>query len=272
MPRKKKRVAKKSRAIPKEESKKRATMRGICTGKIINNKKANIVTISTYEREAIQSMILTFITYFILLKKKVKTIRRIQYNQRMSKQNTSATNTKKLMTGITGGTASHVISCASSGTDAGNVDDFDKVHELLDRENLTNKLDSWNKIDKMMKVRKLNAFADKYGKEHSLSIQEIKALKQFFTNCLDTSRLNKSKDVIYDRDSQEIKDIPSLTMHAVQRNFTLRSVDAKRVSTLKALAPRRKEQQSVTAQSVTAQSVTAQSQSAATQSAATQSV
>ena len=143
--------------------------------------------------------------------------------------------------GLTGGTASHVISCSTAANDANSgVDDFDKVHELLDRENMSNKLDSWNKIDKMMKVRKLNAFADRYSKEHNLSIQEIKALKTFFANCLDTSRLHKSKDVIYDRESQEIKDIPSLTLHPVQRNFTLRSVDMKRVSTLKALAPRRK--------------------------------
>jgi hypothetical protein len=161
----------------------------------------------------------------------------------MSKQNVSASHPKNILSrGLTGGTASHVISCSNSATNNNGPDDFDKVHELLDRENMSNKMDSWNKIDKMMKVRKLNAFADRYGKEHGCTIQEIKALKQFFSNCLDTSRLNKSKDVIYDRETQEIKDIPSLVLHPVQRNFTLRIVD-KRVSTLKALAPRRKELQ-----------------------------
>lgn len=120
------------------------------------------------------------------------------------------------------------------------VDDVETVHEMLEKEKQTNKLDSWNKIDKMMKVRKLNAYADRYGREHSLSIQEIKLLKSNFLNWLDTSRLSKSKDVVYDRETQEIKDLPSLVFHPVQRHFTLRNLDVKRVSTLKALAPRRK--------------------------------
>ena len=120
------------------------------------------------------------------------------------------------------------------------LNDVDKVHELLEMEKQTNKLESWNKIDKMMKIRKLNTFADRYGREHNLSIQEIKSLKAFFVTCLDTSRLQKSKDVVYDRDTQEIRDIPSLMFNAVQRNFTLRMLDIKRVSTLKSLAPRRK--------------------------------
>jgi hypothetical protein len=119
-------------------------------------------------------------------------------------------------------------------------DDFDKVHEMLEKEKQNNKMDSWNKIDKMMKVRKLNAYADRYGREHNLSIQEIKSLKAFFVQCLDTSRLQKSKEVVYDRETQEIKEIPSLYLHPMQRNFTLRIIDNKRVSTLKALAPRRK--------------------------------
>ena len=123
---------------------------------------------------------------------------------------------------------------------ADGADDVDRVHEMLEKEKQSNKMDSWNKIDKMMKVRKLNAYADRYGREHGLSIQEIKSLKAFFLNCLDTSRLSKSKDVIYDRETQEIKDLPSLVFHPVQRNFTLRILDVKRVSTLKALAPRRK--------------------------------
>ena len=121
------------------------------------------------------------------------------------------------------------------------LQDVDKVHELLEKEKQNNKMDSWNKIDKMMKIRKLNAYADRYGREHGMTIQEIKTLKAFFANCLDTSRLQKSKDVVYDRETQEIRDIPSLVFHPIQRNFTLRIVDVKRVSTLKSLAPRRKE-------------------------------
>lgn len=120
------------------------------------------------------------------------------------------------------------------------VDEVDRVHEMLEKEKQTNKLDSWNKIDKMMKLRKLNSFADRYARQNNLSIQELKNLKAFFAQCLDTMRLCKAKDVVYDRESQEIKSIPSLMMNPIQRNFTLRIMDTKRVSTLKSLAPRRK--------------------------------
>ena len=128
----------------------------------------------------------------------------------------------------------------ASSADPMQADDVDKVHAMLEKEKQTNKMDSWNKIDRMMKLQKLNAFADRYGREHNMTIQELKTLKAFFATCLETTRLQKTKDVVYDRETQEIKEIPGLFLHPVQRNFTIRSVDAKRVSTLKSIAPRKK--------------------------------
>ena len=122
-----------------------------------------------------------------------------------------------------------------------NADEEGHAFALLDQEKQSNNLDSWNKIDKMMKLRKLNSYADRYAREHNLSIHELNGLKAFFSQCLNTMRLNKAKDVVYDRETQEIKHIPSLVMNPIHRNFTLRITDAKRVSTLKSLAPRRKE-------------------------------
>jgi len=136
-----------------------------------------------------------------------------------------------------------LLIASGSLTPSTSADEVDKVHALLEQEKESNKMDSWNKIDKMMKLRKLNSYADRYAREHNLSIQELKALKTFFSECLNTMRLNKAKDVVYDRETQEIKHIPSLVMHPLHRNFTLRITDAKRVSTLKSLAPRRKEEE-----------------------------
>lgn len=114
-----------------------------------------------------------------------------------------------------------------------------KIDELLEKEKQSNKLDSWNKLDKMTKITKLVAFAEKYGQENKLVEPEVVQLKQFFIGCLDQSKLHKSKDVIYDRDSMEIREIPALFIHPVHRNFTLRITDNKRVSTLKSLAPKK---------------------------------
>ena len=54
-----------------------------------------------------------------------------------------------------------------------------------------------------MKIQKLHKFAEKYGKDSGLPVKEIKALKQFFIQCLD-NKLLKTKEVSYDKDKQEI--------------------------------------------------------------------
>lgn len=112
------------------------------------------------------------------------------------------------------------------------------INELLEKEKQYNKNDSWNKIDKTMKMKILKEYADKYGKENSLSPKNIKALKTFLMDSLDKNKLNKTKEVIYDKEKHEITSIPILIFNTVTRNFTLKHLD-KRVSTLKSLTPKR---------------------------------
>lgn len=113
------------------------------------------------------------------------------------------------------------------------------IDELLENEKQKNKCDSWNKLDKTVKTQKLHAFAEKYGKEHSYSAKDVKNLKVFFLSCLDKAKLQKTKDVVYDKDSGEITSIPSLFFNSTSRSFTLKIMDTKRVSTLKSLTPKR---------------------------------
>lgn len=113
------------------------------------------------------------------------------------------------------------------------------MDSLLEREKQYNKTDTWNKLDKTVKIQKLHGFAEKYGREQGFSVKDIKNLKVFFIECLDKSKLQKTKDVIYDKDTREISSIPALFFNTEKRNFTLRIVDTKRVSTLKSLTPKR---------------------------------
>jgi hypothetical protein len=113
------------------------------------------------------------------------------------------------------------------------------LEDMLETEKQNNKLAAWNKLDKMSRVQKLHAFAEKYGREHGLPVKEIRNLKTFFTTSLDKGRLNRAKDVIYDRESREVKSIPALHFNNDSKSFTLRNLeDAKR--TLKCLTPSRK--------------------------------
>lgn len=119
------------------------------------------------------------------------------------------------------------------------IDNYSKIDQLLEKEKQHNKTESWNKLDKTIKMQKLHCFAEKYGKDNSLANKDVKALKVFFKECLEKNKLQKTKDVTYDKDNHEINSIPSLFFNPSSKNFTLKNIDPKRVSTLKSLTPKR---------------------------------
>jgi len=116
---------------------------------------------------------------------------------------------------------------------------FSAIDQLLENEKIQNKKDAWNKIDKTVKIQKLHDFAERYGKEHSLPVKDIKGLKMFFNDCLNNSKLNKTKDIVYDKEKGVVTGIPSLFFNSTNRIFTLKNMDTKRVSTIKSLTPKR---------------------------------
>lgn len=116
---------------------------------------------------------------------------------------------------------------------------YSAIEEMLEKEKQHNKTETWNKLDKTHKIQKLHAFAEKYVKEHGLPTKDIKPLKLFFVECLDKAKLQKAKDVVYEKETGEIKSIPALCFNTVSKSFTLKNLDGKRVSTLKSLTPKR---------------------------------
>jgi hypothetical protein len=125
------------------------------------------------------------------------------------------------------------------GSNETNVMNYNIIDSLLEKEKLHNKTETWNKLDKTVKIQKLHIFAEKYGKENNLPVKDIKSLKSFFIDCLEKNKLQKTKDVTYDKEKREIISIPALFFNVSNRNFTLKILDAKRVSTLKSLTPKR---------------------------------
>ena len=121
---------------------------------------------------------------------------------------------------------------------SGNEFSLNAMDTLLETEKNKNKTESWNKLDKTVKIQKLHMFAEKYGKDLGLPMKDVKALKMFFIECLEKNKLSKTKDMVYSKDTCEIVSIPSLHFNSTARHFTLKNMDPKRVSTLKALTPR----------------------------------
>ena len=116
---------------------------------------------------------------------------------------------------------------------------YSNIDNILENEKISNKSETWTKLDKTVKIQKLHIFAEKYGKDNTIPVKDIKSLKLFFTDCLDKNKLQKTKDVTYDKEKGSIISIPALHFNVANRAFTLKNLDAKRVSTIKSLTPRR---------------------------------
>ena len=121
---------------------------------------------------------------------------------------------------------------ASHSSDMTNLDAF------LENEKNNNKNEPWCKLDKTIKTQKLMEFVECYKTEKNLDVDEAKLLVSFLRDCLDRKKLQRVKDVNYDKVTGLIKDIPALTFVKANKHFTLRNVD-KRVSTTKSLGPKK---------------------------------
>jgi len=122
--------------------------------------------------------------------------------------------------------------------DETNTNTMNKIDAMLETEKKNMNSEPWNKLDKRLKIQKLHAYAEKYGKENGLPMKEVKGLKTFFSSCLTKDKLAKVKDVDYNKETGIISNIGGLAFNLTTRAFTIRNLD-KKVSTLKSLTPKK---------------------------------
>ena len=116
--------------------------------------------------------------------------------------------------------------------------DLSNLDKFLEDEKNNNVNEPWCKLNKTIKTKKILEFVEKYKSEKNLDQEEEKALLTFLKDCLDRKKLQRVKDVVYDKTNGSIKEIPSLSYTKANKHFTLKNMD-KRVSTLKSLAPKK---------------------------------
>ena len=109
---------------------------------------------------------------------------------------------------------------------------------FLENEKNNNSNEPWSKLDKTIKMKKLLVYAENYKQEKGLDADEYNELVLFFKDCLNKKKIQRVKDVIYDKITGTVKDIPGLLHNKVKNHFTIKNLD-KRVSTLKSLAPKK---------------------------------
>lgn len=101
----------------------------------------------------------------------------------------------------------------------------------------------WCKLNKTTKLVKIQQFVEIYKDKHEMNSDEENRLVIFLKDCLDKKKLQRIKDVNYDKFEGVIKDIPGLLYIKSKKHFTLKNND-KRVSTLKSLGPKKIQQHS----------------------------
>jgi hypothetical protein len=112
--------------------------------------------------------------------------------------------------------------------------DLSNLEKFLENEQNNNKNDPWCKLDKTIKTKKLIEYVTLYKADNKLDEEESELLISFFKDCLDRKKFQRVKDVIYDKATGLIKEIPALSYTKATKHFTLKNID-KRVSTQKSL-------------------------------------
>ena len=118
--------------------------------------------------------------------------------------------------------------------------DLSNLEKFLENEQNNNKNEPWCKLDKTIKTKKIIEFIEVYKVNCELDTEESGLLLTFLKDCLNRKKLQRVKDVIYDKENGQIKEIPALQYTKANKHFTLKNID-KRVSTLKGLAPKKKQ-------------------------------
>lgn len=119
------------------------------------------------------------------------------------------------------------------------TNNLDNLDAFLEKEKNANKGDPWSKLDKTAKIKKLTQYVEKYTEEQNISQLEANLMLSFLKDCLDRKRLSRVKDVIYDKTTGLVKEIPALHFNKASNHFTLKNTDKQRTSTLKSLPPKK---------------------------------
>lgn len=117
------------------------------------------------------------------------------------------------------------------------INDLNILDKFLEDNKLHNKFENWSKIDNSNKQQKLFEYAELYSEKNHLTQSEKENLQQFFKLCIQNKQLSKVKEVIYDKSTKKIKDIPVLLYNKETETFSLKNNEKTRLHTLKSLPP-----------------------------------
>ena len=109
------------------------------------------------------------------------------------------------------------------------------LEDIVEMDNKKNEHLPWNKLNKSLKLKRIMDYASMLKEKDQLDDEKTTQLKQMLKDKLERKCLQRTKDVVYNKEEERIESIPSLV--CIQQKYTLRT-DA--ISPLQSLAPKNK--------------------------------
>lgn len=96
------------------------------------------------------------------------------------------------------------------------------LDQLLSDETQINVADSWSKLDKTTRIKKLKTYVKtKLAVNYDLNLSEQDKCLRYMTRNMDR-QLRRVKDVTYDKSTGEIQNIPAFSFNTKSRAFTMK--------------------------------------------------
>lgn len=97
-----------------------------------------------------------------------------------------------------------------------------ELDKFLMEEQTANEKQSWNKLSKTERLKKIDIFIkNHFVNQHSLQEEEIESLNAFVNKLLERKKLLKSSELFYNEETGIIEEIPALLFNSKSRRFTL---------------------------------------------------
>tara|TARA_B110000285_G_C14846871_1_gene478041 strand:- start:251 stop:718 length:468 start_codon:yes stop_codon:yes gene_type:complete len=106
---------------------------------------------------------------------------------------------------------------------------LEEMTSFLDNESSGSRKEPWNKLSKTLKYRKIAEYMEVYNKENELTDEDLSKLSDFLMDCIFKKKLNKVKDVTYNKETGQILNIPVLIYNKNGTKFSLKATDKKRI-------------------------------------------
>lgn len=116
-----------------------------------------------------------------------------------------------------------------------NNNSYANLQIFLDDEKNKNKLETWNKLNKSIKNKKVEEYVYKYIQDNNCEDIDKDYMCIYLQSRINQGKLSKNKEVIYDKNTGVIKDIPGFIYNKHTKHVTIKNIDSKHVSTLKNL-------------------------------------